>query len=648
MTATTTTARTPPKGFAAFYTLASPAPNLSKARQAVEESAFEKAILDHHAQLRKNTKRIRRVVIGGSLIALFLAYRGYRKFRLESSSPHNPDGTIAFRSALVDLQAHSVLFRDEQGHAIARRSFIDFGTLESELLHDKEVLIAVHSYYPLLPMSLLLLLPLLAFFQGGFRMAARAASIPGVGDKKRFKFKKDHDVPTRLNDVAGLTEAKHEVIEIIDFLKNPERYRRMGAVLPKGVLLDGPPGVGKTLLAKAVAGEAMVPFVSCSGSEFDEVYVGVGAKRVRELFKEARKVKPCVVFIDEIDAFGRKRRNEQSNSRGTLNAFLSELDGFNDASGVIVLAATNRADILDNALTRSGRFDRKITLDRPPHKDRVAIAKVHLRPLKLDKSLSADDCAEALASLTPGCSGADIFNICNEAAIMASRENKDSIKMDDFHNALDRVLVGLERKARKLSAYERERIAYHEAGHVVASWYQELPDPVIKTTIVPRGGSMVGVTQTLPQDVYIKTQQRLRENMIQSLGGFAAEEYFFQDLSTSAAEDLQRVTMLANEEITLYGMDPKEIGHFGFPRSSDALQKPFGPQKENAVDEAVTRIVEEVSNKARALLKLHVEKVRIVAGLLLKQETLTARELWMVLGDRPVMSKEFSKYLQSS
>lgn len=645
--------RGPPKGFDRFFASeivsrseihSDPTQAIKNARQVTSE---EKDIMLSSEEYATRMRHYKRLAIGAALLSGLLLYRAYRDRQLQVGD------TATYTKVLVHINEHLAQFYDALGNIVAYRSYVDFRAFEQTVGTDKDVLISVSTYYPYVPMLLLLLLPFMSGLNSGFttsaRMAAKHARDGVSGDKSKFRFKREVGIQTRLNDVAGLTEAKHEVVEVIDFLKNPDRYRKLGAKLPKGVLLDGPPGVGKTLLAKAVAGEAMVPFLSCSGSEFEEVFVGVGAQRVRELFKQAHKSKPCVVFIDEIDAFGKKRKSDGGgSSRSTLNAFLSELDGFHDASGIIVLAATNRADVLDNALTRSGRFDRKISLEKPPHKDRVAISLVHLRPLKLDPAVPIEAFAETLASLTGGCSGADIYNICNEAAIIASREDRNFINVACFHKALERVLVGMEKKAFQMQQHEKERMAHHEAGHVVLSWFQPTTDPVIKTTIAPRGGNMSGVTQKLPQTVYISTQQRIRESMIARLGGFVAEEHFFKDLSTNAADDLQRVTDMARDEICVYGMSPTTIGHFGYKLDQEnAIQKPFGPKRENQIDLEISGIVEDCAQKARDLLQKHLLDVRKVAGLLVKQETLSAHELWVVLGDRPVMSDEFRKYLQN-
>nr|CCC90206.1 unnamed protein product [Trypanosoma congolense IL3000] len=636
-----------PKGFEAFYSqhmtrklpfARVPAEYVNRAYVMSTEERILIALITAKAQ------KTRRVRLLAAFMCLFGVVGAVRFYILQSYG----EGDLSDYTAVeVDMAKHRAVFRGPKGERIGVRNFVDYRAFEAHCDSDKDVLVKVRVYYPWVPMLLLCLLPLLAVTHSSFNMTAKIASY--AAEKSTFTFKRELSVATRLSDVAGLTEAKHEVVEVIDFLKNPCRYRVLGAKLPKGVLLDGPPGVGKTLLAKAIAGEAMLPFLSCSGSEFEEVYVGVGAQRVRELFKQAHECKPCVVFVDEIDAFGRKRKSDSGgSSRGTLNAFLSEMDGFKDATGIMVLAATNRADILDNALTRSGRFDRKITLEKPSHKDRVAIAEVHLAPLKLDPSSTVRGYGETVAALTPGCSGADIFNICNEAAIQAARESKDYVLQRHFHQAVDRVLVGLEKSAVKLSDSERERIAFHEAGLVVLHWFQEKTDPIVKTTILPRGRHRHGVTQKLPQTAFISTQEQLMQSLVARLGGYVAEEYFFHDVSTSAAEDVQSATDRARQLVCTYGMDPEVIGHFGYNiDQEDSIQKPFGPAKEDVIDEAVHRLITGALDQARAILKQHLEKTRIVAGLLARQETLTAHELWLVLGDRPVMTKEFRTYLES-
>lgn len=636
-----------PKGFEAFYSvsllrrLPFSRPSSESVNRAYAMSSDERMLIAIISAKARKARRVRILVIFSCLFGVTMAVRFYF---LHSRAEGDISG---YTTVEVDLAGHRAVFRGQKGEALGVRNFVDYRAFEASCDSNKDILVGIQTYYPWVPMLLLCLLPLLALTHSLFNTSARLASL--TAEKSSYSFKRELSVATRLSDVAGLTEAKHEVVEVIDFLKNPSRYQALGAKLPKGVLLDGPPGVGKTLLAKAIAGEAMVPFLSCSGSEFEEVYVGVGAQRARELFKQAHECKPCVVFVDEIDAFGRKRKSDSGGSlRGTLNAFLSEMDGFKDSTGIMVLAATNRADILDNALTRSGRFDRKITLEKPSHKDRVAIAEVHLAPLKLEPSGTIRGFAETVAALTPGCSGADIFNICNEAAIQAAREGKEYVSTRHFHQAVDRVLVGLEKSAVKLSDAERERISFHEAGKVVLHWFQEKTDPVIKTTILPRGQHRSGVTQKLPQTAFISTQEQLMQGMVAQLGGYVAEEYFFKDVSTSAADDVQHATNRARQVVCTYGMDPENIGHFGYNLDQeDSIQKPFGPLKEDIVDEAVHKLITEALNRARSILKQYLREVRALAGLLARQETLTAHELWLLLGDRPVMTKEFRTYLES-
>lgn len=555
---------------------------------------------------------------------------------------------LTYHQLIVNLIKHKVFYCDEEQRIIAVRRFIDYKALEDSCDPSKDVLVSFSTYFPWIPIMFLMLIPFLALVNKQINVLDKGA-LSKIGlPQKKFNFKRYDFVTTRLSDVAGLTEAKHELAEVIDFLKRPSRYSALGAKLPKGVLLDGPPGVGKTLLAKAVAGEAGVPFVSCSGSEFDEVYVGVGAKRIRELFQEAHKCKPCVVFIDEIDSFGKKRKSGGERSfRSTLNAFLSEVDGFKDSSGILLLGATNRADILDNAMTRSGRFDRKITLDKPPYKERVAIAHVHLKPLSLDLSSTAEAYAQCIAALTPGCSGADIYSVCNEGAIHAARSRRSKVTMEDFHKAAERVMIGMQKSAVEYLPSEKERLAFHEAGVVVLNWYQKLTAPVIKTTILPCGALRSGVTQMLPQNAYISTENRLRENITGMLGGYVAEDYFFHDVSTRGVEKLREATKMARQMICTYGMDPSTFGHMALTQNPEAIEKPYGPKKENNIDKAVEELLTDCMGTAKSILEERLVHVQAVATLLITQETLSAYDLWLILGDRPVMTKEFQAYLLS-
>lgn len=442
------------------------------------------------------------------------------------------------------------------------------------------------------------------------------------------------------NDVAGLEEAEMEVREIVDFLKSPESFTKLGAKIPKGVILVGPPGTGKTLLAKAVAGEAQVPFFTISGSEFVEMFVGVGASRVRDLFKQAKEKAPCIVFIDEIDAIGRSRgkgafltgANDERES--TLNQLLTEMDGFGTNSGVIVLAATNRADMLDAALLRPGRFDRHIYLELPNLKDREAIFKVHMRPLVMEATTDV----HFLASQTPGFSGADIANICNEAALIAARKRKEKITRDDFLDAIDRVVAGLEKKSKIISAEEKNIIAYHEAGHAVISWLLTHVDPLIKVSIIPRGKSL-GAAWYLPEEKQLRNQTTFNEHLCATLGGRAAEEVIFGEISSGALDDLEKVTKEAYMMVAYYGFD-KKIGNISFYDSTGqrdySIQKPYSEETAKLIDEQVRLLVSNAYTIAKNLLEQHKISLHKIAALLLKKEVIFKEDLEAVLGPRKI------------
>jgi cell division protease FtsH len=457
------------------------------------------------------------------------------------------------------------------------------------------------------------------------------AQIFNIGKSKAQLFEKDSKVNLTFADVAGLDEAKEEIMEIVDFLKNPKKYTSLGGKIPKGVLLVGPPGTGKTLLAKAVAGEANVPFFSMSGSDFVEMFVGVGASRVRDLFKQAREKAPCIVFIDEIDAIGRSRgRNNfqggNDERENTLNQLLVEMDGFSTDKGVIIMAATNRADVLDNALMRPGRFDRQIGIDRPDMNGRVQIFNVHLRGIKLNPEVSS----VALAEMTPGFAGADIANVCNEAALIAARRNKSSVDMSDFNYALDRVIGGLEKKNSLISPREKEIISYHEAGHAVCGWFLEHASPLVKVTIVPRGIGTLGYAQYLPKEEYITRTEQLLDRICMTFGGRAAEEIVFGKISTGAQNDLDQVTKLAYSMITIYGMN-KNVGNVSFYQmGSDSFQKPFSEHTASMIDEEVRKLLEEQYKRCVSLLKAKRQELEILA-----QELLDKADVERLLGPRP-------------
>lgn len=460
-----------------------------------------------------------------------------------------------------------------------------------------------------------------------------------VGKSKAKLYDKDKDISITFADVAGLEEAKVEVKEIVDFLKSPSKYTNLGGKIPKGALLVGPPGTGKTLLAKAVAGEAKVPFFSMSGSDFVEMFVGVGASRVRDLFENAKKKAPCIVFIDEIDAIGRARgKNLSSGSNdereNTLNQLLTEMDGFGTNAGVIILAATNRADILDKALLRAGRFDRQIHVDLPDVTERKAIFNVHTKKLKFDEQ-NVD--IDFLSKQTPGFSGADIANVCNEAALIAARKDKKIIEKQDFLDAVDRIIGGLEKKNKIITPKEKRTIAYHEAGHASVSWLLEHANPLVKVTIVPRGQAL-GAAWYLPEERQITTKAQLLDQMISLLGGRAAEEIVFGEVSTGALNDLERVTKQAYAMVVYYGLD-KEIGNISFYDSSGqsdyGFQKPFSEKTAEKIDAQIRSMVEEAYSKAKEILTENREKLDALATILVEREVIFREDVENIYGKRP-------------
>jgi len=463
-----------------------------------------------------------------------------------------------------------------------------------------------------------------------------------VGKSKATLFEKGG---TKVNitfaDVAGLEEAKEEVMEIVDFLKQPKKYTALGGKIPKGALLIGPPGTGKTLLAKAMAGEAQVPFFSLSGSDFVEMFVGVGASRVRDLFKQAREKAPCIIFIDEIDAIGRARGKNAMMSNdereNTLNQLLVEMDGFGGDTGIIILAATNRPDVLDAALLRPGRFDRQISIDRPDVKGREEIFKVHLGPIKVSESLDV----HKLAEQTPGFAGADIANVCNEAALIAARKGKTGVEMKDFQDAIDRVIGGLEKKNKIISKEEKEVIAYHEAGHAICGWFLEHAYPLLKVTIVPRGTAALGYAQYTPKEQYLYTIEQLTDQMCMTLGGRAAEQIFFGKISTGASNDLQQITKMAYSMVTTYGMNEK-IGNVSFydPAQENTFQKPFSEETGKIIDEEVRKMIDAAYHRTLALLQERKAEVEKLAQALLTREVLHKSDVEELIGNRPFEEKK--------
>ncbi|MDN5205184.1 ATP-dependent zinc metalloprotease FtsH [Fulvivirgaceae bacterium BMA10] len=459
-----------------------------------------------------------------------------------------------------------------------------------------------------------------------------------IGKSRAALFDAENKVKITFGNVAGLDEAKEEVKEIVEFLKTPSKFTKLGGKIPKGALLVGPPGTGKTLLAKAVAGEAGVPFFTLSGSDFVEMFVGVGAARVRDLFKQAKEKAPCIVFIDEIDAIGRSRGRGQmpgSNDEreNTLNSLLVEMDGFSTDSGVIILAATNRPDVLDSALLRPGRFDRQISIDKPDIVGRAAIFKVHLKPIKLAKNVDP----KKLAAQTPGFAGAEIANVCNEAALIAARKNKKEVDMADFQDAIDRVIGGLEKKNKIISPEEKKIVAYHEAGHAVAGWFLEHADPLVKVSIVPRGVAALGYAQYLPKEQFLYQTEQLMDEMCMTLGGRAAEEIIFGKISTGALSDLERVTKMAYSIVTIYGMNDK-IGNVSFYDSKQSeynFNKPYSESTAETIDEEVRELINSAYDRTKDLLKSKLEQLEIVAKELLEKEIIFQSDLERLIGKRP-------------
>lgn len=459
-----------------------------------------------------------------------------------------------------------------------------------------------------------------------------------IGKSKAALFDAENKVKITFADVAGLEEAKEEIKEIVDFLKTPGKFTKLGGKIPKGALLVGPPGTGKTLLAKAVAGEAAVPFFSLSGSDFVEMFVGVGAARVRDLFKQAKEKAPCIVFIDEIDAIGRSRGRGQlpganDERENTLNSLLVEMDGFATDSGVIILAATNRPDVLDSALLRPGRFDRQISIDKPDIVGREAIFKVHLKPIKLDETVDA----KKLSAQTPGFAGAEIANVCNEAALIAARRDKKAVDMQDFQDAIDRVIGGLEKKTKIISPEEKKIVAYHEAGHAVAGWFLEHADPLVKVSIVPRGIAALGYAQYLPKEQFLYQTEQLLDEMCMAFGGRVAEDIVFGKISTGALSDLERITKLAYSMVTVYGMN-KEIGNLSFydsKQSEYAFNKPYSEATSERIDQEVKGIIDQAYDRTRQLLSKHRLHLEVIAKELLEKEILFQADLERLIGKRP-------------
>mgnify|MGYP006420714033 CR=1 FL=1 len=486
----------------------------------------------------------------------------------------------------------------------------------------------------LIPIGLLVLL--WVFIMRRMGNAGGGGQLFNIGKSKAQLFDKDTNVKVNFKDVAGLEEAKVEVMEVVDFLKNSEKYTKLGGQIPKGVIFVGPAGTGKTLLAKAVAGEAQVPFFSLSGSDFVEMFVGVGASRVRDLFKQAKEKAPCIVFIDEIDAVGKARgKNSMAGSNdereNTLNQLLTEMDGFGTNSGVIIMAATNRPDVLDPALLRPGRFDRQITVDRPDVNGREAIFKVHLRNIRTDDEVSARNLAEQ----TPGFAGAEIANIANEAALIAARHDKTKVDAKDFQDAVDRVIGGLEKKNKIISKEEKSIVAWHEAGHAAVGWFLPNAAPLVKVSIVPRGVAALGYAQYLPKEQYLYTKQQLIDSMCMTLGGRAAEEIVFNHVSTGAQNDLERITKMAYDMIAVYGMNDK-VGQVSFREDDNqmSLHKPYSEKTQEQIDYEARELIRYCYERTLDLLRQRHEQHKAVAEALLEKEIILTADLEKLLGKR--------------
>jgi len=608
-------------------------------------SAPKEVSMQHFLSNVLSSGRVQKlVVVNGTLVQVHCS---------ETPANDGPDGSHVYRGPVSPLPAY----------------YFSIGSIEQfeEKLEAAQASrgIALRDYVPVqyqtkgswmaeasrfLPTLLLIGFFLLLSRGVSSQMGVGQGGIFNVGKSKAVKATK---VTTRFSDVAGLQEAKVEIMEFVDILQNPERYTRLGAKMPKGALLVGPPGCGKTLLARATAGEAKAPFYSISGSDFIEMFVGVGPSRVRDLFAQARANAPCLVFIDEIDAVGRARgkggfgggNDEREN---TLNQLLIEMDGFTSSTGVVILAGTNRADVLDAALLRPGRFDRQVVIDKPDIRGRTEIFQVHLKPLNLLGDI--DTMAKKMAALTPGFSGAEVANVCNEAALIAARRGATQVGWEHFDAAVDRVIAGMERKDLVIDPHERKVVAYHEAGHAICGWMLEHADPVMKVSIVPRGKAALGYSQSLPRDVPLFTEDQLADTMCMALGGRAAEEVIFQVVSTGAQNDLERVTNMAYSQVTAFGMSEK-VGPLSFSRQeeSNTLYKPYSEKTAQLIDAEADRIVSASYERSLALLTHHKQRLHDLAARLLEKEVIGTEDLIAVLGERPFKkSVDYDEFINAS
>ncbi|MCW3088976.1 MAG: hflB [Ferruginibacter sp.] len=581
----------------------------------------------------RNKKIVRIFLNVDSLKTKQSFYRGILDSQQYDKALKSPQPQIFF--SIVDDKTFALQMQDFYKSNPTIKQIPDIPTDEGELFGQ-----IITTLLPILLIGLLFVM-MMRKVGGPGGGSGGPGGIFNIGKSKATLFDKASRVNINFGDVAGLDEAKVEVMEIVDFLKNPKKYTALGGKIPKGALLIGPPGTGKTLLAKAVAGEAQVPFFSLSGSDFVEMFVGVGASRVRDLFKQAREKAPCIIFIDEIDAIGRARGKNMMMSNdereNTLNQLLVEMDGFGTDLGIIILAATNRPDVLDTALLRPGRFDRQISIDRPDLVGREAIFKVHLEPIKISTTLDI----LKLAEQTPGFAGADIANVCNEAALIAARKGKDAVDMSDFQDAIDRVIGGLEKKNKIISPEEKEIIAYHEAGHAICGWYLEHAYPLLKVTVVPRGTAALGYAQYTPKEQYLYNTDQLMDQICMTLGGRASEDIFFGKISTGASNDLQQITKIAYSMITVYGMNDK-VGNISYydPNQENVFTKPFSEETGKMIDEEVRKLIDTAYIRTKQLLTEKKGDVELLAKELLKKEVLFKSDVETLIGKRPYEEKK--------
>jgi cell division protease FtsH len=601
---------------------------LSKTRsiKTIQQTQYEQMVLNH--EIAKLS-----IVKGKDVVEVTLKPEALNKYKNELSD----------QSTAVVNQAAGPHFEKE---ITSINSFeTELNELQKDIPRDQRIHPTTEEHYGVFDFLAgpgFIILMIVSIYFMFFRMGGTGGpggQIFNIGRSRATLFDGEAKVKITFNDVAGLDEAKEEIQEIVEFLKFPKKFTDLGGKIPKGALLVGPPGTGKTLLAKAVAGEAGVPFFSLSGSDFVEMFVGVGAARVRDLFKQAKEKAPCIIFIDEIDAVGRSRGRgampgSNDERENTLNSLLVEMDGFATDSGIIIMAATNRPDVLDSALLRPGRFDRQISIDKPDIIGREAIFKVHLKPLKL----AADIDPKELSAQTPGFAGAEIANVCNEAALIAARRSKTAVDMKDFQEAMDRVIGGLEKKNKLISPEEKKIVAYHEAGHAIAGWFLEHANPLVKVTIVPRGVAALGYAQYLPKEQFLYRTEQLIDEMCVTLGGRVAEDIIFGKISTGAQNDLERITKLAYSMVTIYGMNDK-LGNVSFYDSKGGneynFNKPYSEQTAREIDEEARKIIQQAYQRTKTLLLDKQDKLEILAQELLIKEVLFQNDLERLVGSRP-------------